>query len=313
MRKTIKIMLLNYHTYPETKELTKDCKLVQLMLSSFRRPSANTARQFLQNWGVKQDIIIHYDYYRTVTRFGFMSQEYRQSFLDELVTFLQLSDKYAPKVKGVVIHADSLFSYDLYKDIDNFYQTGDIRALDDKLDSSFTSKMFNKKAIVDTIKSLFHNILSAEELVNNMEQVSRRIFAQQIAIKYQGPVKVLVENTTKNLRGISKTAYNLNPVESRTLSLCFDTEHAYAAGYGDVFVGAELPQGTSLVHLNTVPKSVEFGSYLDRHSETDLSQGKHTIEQYLSLIEKLNNAGIPYVREVKPDTLRREMELLKKF
>lgn len=308
-------MLLNYHTFPETKQLTKDCKLVQLMVSPYRKPSPYTATQFLKNWGIKQDVIIHYDYYRTTTRYAFMNSEYRTSFMHELATFRQAEGKYGPNVKGMVVHADSLFSYEAYKAISQyFHQDTNLEALKQAFAKSFTSKMLKP---FDELWKIFTGFLKKSsgplEFVHLCESWSRQALIDNLRLMAPQGAPLLIENTTRNLRGASTAGFDQQGLQVGLSQLCYDTEHAYASGDNDSIRSMELPESLGLVHFNPTPKNVKYGSYLDRHSETDLSQGVHSLPECLEFLQYLTDNRIPYIREVKPETLKREIELFKSY
>lgn len=68
--------------------------------------------------------------------------------------------------------------------------------------------------------------------------------------------------------------------------VCVDTQHAYAAG--DELFSLNFRKDASMIHLNAIPKYVQFGKHLDRHSTTPLSESKNGtsfIKKILGLIK----------------------------
>lgn len=70
---------------------------------------------------------------------------------------------------------------------------------------------------------------------------------------------------------ISQVVSMLTASGVKNIKLCYDTEHSYAAGESRELVAGYLEQA-GLIHLNSVPSEVMFGSHLDRHSDCPLSQ-----------------------------------------
>ena len=90
------------------------------------------------------------------------------------------------------------------------------------------------------------------------------------------------------------------------ITVCLDTEHAYASGYVLSETDYEqAPQYVSVVHLNPVPdgttadKKVKFASGLDRHSNTPIAEDYKNIP-YLVLVDRLQRKGVPVIFERVP-------------
>lgn len=310
--------MLNYHTTLDNKETTKDCKVVQIMLSGYRRPSLRTIESFCP-WGVKQKVIIHMDYYRPVTRYAFMTESYRKALMEELKGILTVNpDKI--DVLGVVMHTDTIFSAAFLKDFNALRQTRVMLSLADfefLCSKYLTSKMYMESSKLSEIMFLQNCTSGADDLLVSLETVAVEKFVKDLEETLDGQEpygrKVFLENTVKNLRGKSyvgtfeqfKKLANMSP----HVGICLDTEHAYASGWWHSIRDMEVAC-VDLVHLNTIPKDIEPGSYKDRHSITTLTESKFEAADYLNMVKVLDENVIPYVREVHEDTIIRECQQL---
>ena len=168
----------------------------------------------------------------------------------------------------------------------------------------------------------FWKIEDAQKLVDNMDNVlninlfefCNTLERTLVERNIQSPIKVYLENTTKvgpDLQGNFDSLYKFCKTHNFPhIGLCLDSEHYYA-------VEGTFPWDISIIdvplvyHLNTIPEEVAPKSFKDRHSFTTLSEcSLNTLDQYLILIDNLNKNKIPFVREVKEETMFREMEQL---
>lgn len=93
--------------------------------------------------------------------------------------------------------------------------------------------------------------------------------------------------------------------------VCLDTEHAYAAG--DSLFSVNYRKDISMVHLNAIPKYVEFGKHLDRHSAVGLADSKNGIS-FISKILGLIKPKTPIILErTFFDIIKKDIQLLRKF
>ena len=117
-----------------------------------------------------------------------------------------------------------------------------------------------------------------------------------------GPnLKILMENDAGGKAKPAPKLKELAAVRARlhyngiyNVGVCVDTQHAYAAG--DELFSLNYRKDVSMVHLNAIPKYVEFGKHLDRHSVTPLTESKNGtafIKKILGLIRH----NVPLVLE----------------
>jgi len=115
------------------------------------------------------------------------------------------------------------------------------------------------------------------------------------------------ENPAPKLKQLC-LAKNMAKHSGARVSVCLDTEHAYAAGdslsdvdYSDI----------SMVHLNAIPNYVEYGGHLDRHSLTPLSESKNGTGFIKKILGSVKS-GTPLVLErTKVEIIRKDLKLLK--
>lgn len=99
-------------------------------------------------------------------------------------------------------------------------------------------------------------------------------------------------------------------INSPRIRLCLDVQHSYGAGFNLTEDKLDiLNDYVSVVHFNAVPKYVEFGSHVDRHSETSLDESK--VDQFL-VYKKLYNGVRPFIFEVNGEPyISRNIEWLR--
>lgn len=323
--------MFNYHTSPKDKLKTKDCSLVQVMLSGYRKPSSQTINSYL-NWGIRQGILFHMDYYRTITRYLFMSKRARALWLEEIATLLTRPLLKA-RTEGVVIHTDTPFAKASVLNLERVAETLKSSGAPDAglsefwvmkwVTEMFTSTMYDNVEVQALARAAFEPGLSVIQFLNKMEEISCRAFVNDLAKILDGKKvlgKLFIENTTKNQEGnslFSKFESIISFVKDMNkpwLKVCYDDEHAFAAGWSSLVAGefdiSDYPE-IGLVHLNPIPFEVVRGSRLDRHSDTTIYEGQLTPDSYKSLVNRLNELGVLHVREVTPETREREICQLK--
>lgn len=334
-------MLKNYTIEMSNKAAYKDFNLVQYTLSKYQTAAARGTFVKLANWGVKQKIVVHMDFIKTFTRFPLMRDSLKGDFISEIASILIASNKdlmeqQAPKtpkpdVLGVVIHADTPIAK---AGIEDLYLNGipkenaDVQEFCKKY---WSSPFFDSsKNIADELEQVFLVSEDISSFVENfynhafmtlMASVREFIFSYYGNIKISG--KVFIENTTKvpikNDLSFVDLLYGLTRKDSLS-SMCFDEEHAYAAGEPTLlnYDTGEVNKNFldkfnkhDLIHLNTIPEEVGKGSYLDRHSETTIFESKASPESYFNLSKELTSRNIQYVREIK--VIERELVQINKY
>ena len=272
------------------------------------------------------------DYYRTITRYLFMSKRARALWLDEIATLLTRPLLKA-RTEGVVIHTDTPFAKVSVLNLEMVAETlKSSGAPDDGLSEfwvmkwvteMFTSTMYDNVEVQALARAAFKPGLSVIPFLNKMEEISCRAFVNDLAKILDGKKvlgKLFIENTTKNQEGnslFSKFESIISFVKDMNkpwLKVCYDDEHAFAAGWLSLVAGefdiSDYPE-IGLVHLNSIPFEVVRGSRLDRHSDTTIYEGQLTPDSYKSLVNRLNELGVLHVREVTPETREREICQLK--
>lgn len=320
--------MFNYHTSPKDKEATRDCQTVQVMLSGYRRPSSSTATSYV-NWGIKQGVVFHMDYYRTITRYMFMSKRARESWLEEIEALLTRAMLKA-HTEGVVLHTDTPFAKASIQNLERVAKT--LNPGTQELSEfwvvkwaadMFTSSLYDTIEVQALARAAFEPGQTVLQFLNAMEEISCRAFVNDLAKVLEGKKvrgKVFIENTTKNQEGNSYFSKLENMVafvremDKPWLKICYDDEHAFAAGWPSLAAGVidinTYPE-IGMVHLNAIPFEVVKGSRLDRHSETTIFEGQFSPDTYKSLVNLLNEKGILHIREVSSETRIREICQLK--
>ena len=244
-------MIFNYHTSIQGRAKTAKCKLVQVMASGYRMPATVNTKPY-DNWEFDQGIIIHQDYYRTPTRYGFMSPTRKKQCVEELSAFMT-----SPKVKGVVVHTDTAVSKTALSNLRALTKltsafTGEqMDMLLDKVALAFKSPMFDPKSVRNLVYNSVVDLLvhqkqfTVYELVRRIEYRSSlsllKDLAKALEDKSIESIKpLLLENTCKCMRGESlfgtPERYFDFIKEAKTLGFlwvsgCFDMEHAFASAW----------------------------------------------------------------------------------
>ena len=132
-------------------------------------------------------------------------------------------------------------------------------------------------------------------------------------------VKVFLENTTKvgpSMQGSLKWIEDVIVEHDMqdVYGIVYDTEHHFAVT-GEWLEECKIKllkdKFDIIVHLNTVPSDVVPGSKKDSHSFTTIQEcSQHSLEYYQQYINMLESYSIPWVREVKEETMEREWKQL---
>jgi len=105
-------------------------------------------------------------------------------------------------------------------------------------------------------------------------------------------IKILLENcpgvSTGGMPGTLNNVLSIvDRIDSPSIGLCLDTQHAWAAGdldYGDLSQLKKALTVADIIHLNGNPPGIEFGSFTDRHSKQLLSESYGFEEEALRVV-----------------------------
>ena len=142
----------------------------------------------------------------------------------------------------------------------------------------------------------------------------RAVKALRVSLSQPAPVSLLLENSAGAGQGIGGRLEELQAIikgvgESERLGVCFDTCHAYAAGYDfgtrgktDILAG-ELSRTIGrkrllLLHLNDC--AGRLGAHLDRHEH--IGAGKIGLSGFRALLGHPAFQGIPMILETPKET-----------
>lgn len=313
---------LNGHTRPERRRITDSLDKIE---------NKNT------------DIYLHEDFVRTVPRYAMMVEDARGPMIEELATILDYSVTH-PNIKGVIIHMDNPFTKDMLQKLEKVpYENEVIRQ---------TCKRYIISPFFKPAEEIARLLITLRER-NTEKSVPGRTWAQYLLhlwnkyavdLFYSDLSKVLIEkgtditkcckiyieNTSHALLYGTEESINVvqgtvmaNALLSRDkplLGYCWDLEHSYAAG--DLIMDENLDNLKKLIalnpkiliHLNTIEKGVKRGSGRDRHSETAIYEcSVYNANYYFELVDILDQMNIPYIREVKADTMERELEFQRQY
>jgi endonuclease IV len=147
-----------------------------------------------------------------------------------------------------------------------------------------------------------------------METVSKIAMNSKIYSDLCPNLTILLENDAGGKDNPAPTiksiclAKNMVNRAKAMVSVCLDTEHAYASG--DTISDVDYSD-ISMVHLNAIPKYVSYGGHLDRHSLTPLSESKNGTGFVKKIINSIN-PGTPLVLErTSVEIIKKDLKLLK--
>lgn len=107
-------------------------------------------------------------------------------------------------------------------------------------------------------------------------------------------------------------------INSPNVRMCYDTEHSFARGeeLTEDLIG-KINKCANVIHFNSIPPEVKFGSFLDRHSLTSVDEsgndGIYDRPSYLlNLYKKLYDGKKLFITEVKSaDVGKRTIDYIK--
>lgn len=279
-----------------------DLNICQVTLNGRNFPSTRKTveniRKF-RNSGFTTKVVLHYDFIYLVSRYILFKPHVRQAIIEEI---RRINDYCSldNNVLGIVMHTDWSLKKDYYKSNDKVQFIRD----------NYNSSLWDTEYIVSIQDKLDDYSFLEKSLV---------LFAEDFwkAVKTIN-IKILLENTTKvgpTDQGSLDWILDFI-VRTRTESvygIVYDTEHDYAVT-GNLLRNLDFitSKGISLlVHLNAIPSEVKSKSKKDRHSNTTLKECScKTLSDYENYISYLEDNNIPWVREVKEETIKREIEQL---
>jgi len=241
-------------------------------------------------------VIVHYDFIYIASRFGMFSERVQSEIINEVVDILQYAS-FDNRILGIVMHTDYPVKSSVVQD-----------PTPDTILSELRSSIWNSD-IVNIITTHLDNIVEW-----NLQQFCT---ALESALEYHGiktPIRVYLENTTKvgpnDLGSFDNLLKFVTTHNFPHIGLCFDSEHHFAVT-GEFVTNVSHIDVPLIYHLNTIPEEVNPFSKKDRHSFTTLTEcSVNTLKKYVALTEHLEKLHIPYVREVKEETMFREIEQL---
>lgn len=317
-------------------ELFPFMERVQFTLNSRMAPQKRkTVEAFKKMHFPNTEVYVHYDFLRTVPRYPLMTDYGKQAMVEEMVDIIQYS-LINQNVKGIVIHMDTAFKKEMMADLsvngysDQLFERAIKKHIISpmyKSGSDCVSIIMSTKPTGDSaFKSMNQEFLhkwytfAVNEFYNDLLQecVKRNLdLTKPHAIVY-------LENTTHILTGgfdlendcvAGSVKHNTMCTVGRQnlLGVCWDLEHAFASGdilmSVDNLVALSAINSNIFIHLNCIEKGVTRGSMRDRHSLTTIFEcSKYEPDYYVELVQMLNHYKIPYMREVKSETMEREIQ-----
>lgn len=253
----------------------------------------------LRDKGITTKIIVHQDFIYIASRYCMFNDGVKRAIIDYLKSY-NGSD-----VIGIVMHTDYPIKQEVFKHVDERKAIAD----------SYSASIWNSKAIID-------NYNSGTIVENSILQLAQDMVDAGVT------TRVYLENTTsigpRSAAGSNGVAtfqflldlFTRHPELHNVFGIAYDTCHQYAVD------GVWIPATDivdwhktlcpMLVHLNTIPEEVTPGSRRDRHSYNTIFEcSVNTSDYYKAYAQTLDNAGIPWVREVKTETMERELTQLK--
>lgn len=277
-----------------------DC--CQITLNGRQFPSKRktvAALQSLREANITTPIIIHYDFIYIISRYSMFKQSVKEAVMEEITGLLRYAEG-DPNVLGIVMHTDW------------------------PIKKEFQVAPDKNQFITDNYSGSLWEVVKVRELIHkDVLEESVIEFVDDLKQHYHGnnTIKILLENTTKvgpqregSLMWI-KDLFIKYPYLNQYLGIVYDTEHHYAVT-GEWLTIQQIDDlkfevDTLIVHLNTVPKEVKPCSGKDRHSETTIEEcSVNENDFYKDYTTKLDARNIPWVREVKEETMFREFDLL---
>jgi len=313
---------------------------MQVTLNTKVHPnSRNTVSHILnlEKSAPKTDKFIHSDYLLTAPRFSLLDPNYQKAYVREILDILGTTAPETSKVRGMVIHMDAPFKKEMLEEM--FTKP----IMNEQVAAYYAKKYFiansftSQESIITMLTTTNNDTTNSRYVTAFMETwywasvgfLALHLF--EAAKNAQTPIprgKIYLENTTKvPVRG-SRACPGMIDFNARValefgslFGICIDTEHAYASKDFNLMedpvtedMERLIEEGRLMVHLNTIPANVTPGSYKDDHSFTSISEcSKYTYKDYVDLTNRLDSLNIPWIREVKSETMERELNYNKQW
>lgn len=310
----------------------------QFTLNGRMSPSKRNAGKHLSDLSILgTDIFVHYDFLRTIPRYPLMTAEQKAMMIQEFVDILDVSAEKV-NIRGIVIHMDTAFRQEFIKEL--FKGSVTLSKITKLATKWIISPMY---VTAEEAIPMIVSVLGEGYETQDPKDLQRQFLLSWNAIALttfntdllmcigerviETECKIYIENSAHltSAGGASKESpfvaagllhnalitAGLGPL----YGVCWDTEHAYAADDLDIsdqetFVNMIQMNPRVLVHLNTVEKGVTRGSGKDRHSVTSVYDcSVYPSEYYFGLAALLEKLNIPYIREVKTETMMAELEV----
>jgi len=280
---------LNSHTFPSHRKVVEN-------LSSMRDCH-------------KTRLYIHYDYVYIISRFAMFSPVLQKVIVDEIESIMNYKSHGGNEVQGIIMHTD--FPYRK-----TIYQTSGLSK--EFVSGVYSSTIWNP----ETAYSLYQQYIEPGDL-KGLYYHSFNLFYHCVKSRLsEFSVPIYLENTTKvpitpelvvpGTVDFLIEYLQSNPHTTDLYGLCLDTEHDFAVT-GEFRFPSSVDFNV-LVHLNTIPAEVSAKSLKDLHSNTTLFEcSVNPMEFYIDYIKKLADLDIDFVREVKYETMVRELDQLTKI
>lgn len=235
----------------------------------------------------------------------FFAPHVRKAIIDECIDICEYAET-DHRIKGIVMHTD----FPLSKQIKDSTCLSDV-------DETYMSSLWD----VDTIKRCVENVNFNDFVTESLDEFYMD-FKEWTTKTYR--CKIYLKNSTKTYNNTStvtglRSYLMTNPSYTDVYGLCIDTEHSYAAGgmfpdVHDIINLVKLESTPCIVHLNTIPEGVVPNSGKDRHSYTTVCECQlNTDNYYIDYMYTLDEHNISYVREVKQETMFREISQLTSY
>lgn len=244
-------------------------------------------------------VIVHYDFIFIASRFAMFASKIQEDIINELCSILEYS-AYDSRILGVVMHTDFPIKKAVLINptLENFKE-------------EYKSSIWNIPN-PETVLSSLDTVLE-DNLLAFCNALNSAIIKRNLVTR----ANVYFENTTKvgpNNQGSFGSLLDFyDKHKPAHIGLCLDSEHFFAVdgSYPFDITGISAPL---IYHLNTIPSEVLPKSKKDRHSLTTITECSVVpLQSYLTFTDYLEGLGIPYVREVKEETMFRELNQLQEL
>lgn len=344
-------MQIRSYTVMSVKDIARMPLLerVQFTLNGRVFPSKrNTVRALEQLNNDHTEIYIHQDFLNTVPRYPLTSKESQASVIKEIVSIFEYAEKH-PNIKGMVMHADSPFRQEMLKEMQTNPLT--VETVKYYVEKYYTSSMFapakNNAAVMAAVMKNDISFVDTEDqsliFCHKWYKFAFETFYLDLKEalgkkKITNPrFKIYIENTVKTTHRLKESDV-VNPsgtmfavpgtitnilahIQNKQdlFGACWDLEHSYASNdlvlsddFHELIEVKDLAKNL-LIHLNTIESGVKRGSFKDLHSKTTISEcSVHDYYYYIALAKQLDIMNIPYIREVKADTMEVELAIQQK-